>query len=274
MTVLLRIRDLKRAAQSHRLTLFLLILVTYTHVQRSTNNLPERSDPAALKSVSSDTTTKMKRPLFVYKQQETGINTHGASYKKYAAHHDRSGHPVTVLEWAQSMAAHADATSDSLTQLLRETPFDAFFLECKPASSVTSSHVQFEFVVVDAPELFAFCDGRSNADAFAEPLAACSTRVCAFPSLGNDAVLIASKQPLPSESNADYSHCARFVRTAHPTVIRQMWKLVAEQYVQALHSQNKPVWLSTSGMGVPWLHFRLDSRPKYYTFDAYKRVAL
>ena len=31
----------------------------------------------------------------------------------------------------------------------------------------------------------------------------------------------------------------------------------------------KPVWLSTSGMGVAWLHFRLDQRPKYYTYRAF-----
>mmetsp|Transcript_9405 Transcript_9405/g.21189 ORF Transcript_9405/g.21189 Transcript_9405/m.21189 type:complete len:541 (+) Transcript_9405:444-2066(+) len=30
-----------------------------------------------------------------------------------------------------------------------------------------------------------------------------------------------------------------------------------------------PVWLSTSGMGVPWLHVRLDSSPKYYTYHGF-----
>ena len=30
-----------------------------------------------------------------------------------------------------------------------------------------------------------------------------------------------------------------------------------------------PTWLSTAGMGVSWLHVRLDSQPKYYGFAAY-----
>ncbi len=30
-----------------------------------------------------------------------------------------------------------------------------------------------------------------------------------------------------------------------------------------------PLWLSTAGMGVSWLHLRLDSRPKYYRHRAY-----
>ena len=30
-------------------------------------------------------------------------------------------------------------------------------------------------------------------------------------------------------------------------------------------------WLSTEGSGVPWLHVRMDSSPKYYHYDAYRR---
>ncbi|MFY0533025.1 DUF6940 family protein [Nannocystis pusilla] len=32
------------------------------------------------------------------------------------------------------------------------------------------------------------------------------------------------------------------------------------------------VWLSTSGSAVPWLHVRLDARPKYYVFGPYRAV--
>ncbi len=31
-----------------------------------------------------------------------------------------------------------------------------------------------------------------------------------------------------------------------------------------------PLWLSTAGGGVAWLHVRLDSRPKYYGYSPYK----
>jgi hypothetical protein len=33
----------------------------------------------------------------------------------------------------------------------------------------------------------------------------------------------------------------------------------------------RPLWLSTSGLGVAWLHVRLDSRPKYYSYAPYRR---
>ena len=31
-----------------------------------------------------------------------------------------------------------------------------------------------------------------------------------------------------------------------------------------------PLWVSTSGAGVYWLHLRLDSDPKYYTYAPYR----
>jgi hypothetical protein len=36
----------------------------------------------------------------------------------------------------------------------------------------------------------------------------------------------------------------------------------------------RPVWLSTAGAGVAWLHVRLDDRPKYYGFDEYRELDL
>ncbi len=34
-----------------------------------------------------------------------------------------------------------------------------------------------------------------------------------------------------------------------------------------------PRWLNTSGLGVPWLHVRIDSRPKYITYRPYRDAA-
>ena len=35
----------------------------------------------------------------------------------------------------------------------------------------------------------------------------------------------------------------------------------------------RPVWLSTAGAGVSWLHVRLDDRPKYYGCGPYRQYA-
>jgi len=37
-----------------------------------------------------------------------------------------------------------------------------------------------------------------------------------------------------------------------------------------LEANGNPRWLSTSGLGVSYLHVRIDKRPKYYSFDEYR----
>jgi len=34
----------------------------------------------------------------------------------------------------------------------------------------------------------------------------------------------------------------------------------------------KTFWVSTSGLGVAWLHVRVDSKPKYYSHEAYREI--
>jgi hypothetical protein len=51
----------------------------------------------------------------------------------------------------------------------------------------------------------------------------------------------------------------------------ELWQAVGKAMDARLGP--KPIWLSTAGMGVAWLHVRLDSRPKYYGFDEYKDPA-
>ena len=34
----------------------------------------------------------------------------------------------------------------------------------------------------------------------------------------------------------------------------------------------QPIWLSTSGLGVFWLHISLDSWPKYFTHEPYRNL--
>ena len=38
----------------------------------------------------------------------------------------------------------------------------------------------------------------------------------------------------------------------------------------AARLSDRPLWLSTSGAGVAWLHVRLDDRPKYIQHAPYR----
>jgi hypothetical protein len=100
----------------------------------------------------------------------------------------------------------------------------------------------------------------------------CEGAGCVFTNLGGDATLVAPKQ---QQTKTDiYGHCAAFVRGASQEQIVGMWRLVAQTFVKRLNKKDitpKPVWFSTAGTGIAWLHFRFDSRPKYYLYRPFKR---
>ena len=60
-----------------------------------------------------------------------------------------------------------------------------------------------------------------------------------------------------------------FAANADRAQIIRFWSLVGETALRNLNEREK-MWCSTSGLGVPWLHVRFDSRPKYYHFAEYK----
>ena len=89
--------------------------------------------------------------------------------------------------------------------------------------------------------------------------------VAAFPKLGRDAILVV---PCPVADRAAYGHLGSFVRLAPEDQRDALWRAVGEQMVRRVGAE--AVWLNTAGAGVPWLHVRLDNRPKYYDFAAYR----
>jgi hypothetical protein len=62
---------------------------------------------------------------------------------------------------------------------------------------------------------------------------------------------------------------AAFVRLAPAQQQSALWRSVGEAMQRRL--SKKPVWLSTAGAGVPWLHVRLDDLPKYYGYRPYRQ---
>ncbi len=105
---------------------------------------------------------------------------------------------------------------------------------------------------------------------------------CVFQNLGGDATLVAPMDWSPESSPRKYSRCyghlANFVRGAPEMQVVKMWrtlgKLLTEKLLissTAANSNKPPLWFSTAGAGVPYLHFRVDSRPKYYHYDPYKK---
>ena len=149
-----------------------------------------------------------------------------------------------------------------LTGLLSDSPLEAFFWEVAPVTTQTLDR-PCEFVLVEAPAL-----SRLQADPapFRSHFTARPTAdVLTFPNLGGDAVLVV---PAPVADVACYPHLARFLRSAPRSQVDSLWRHVGAAMGERLSFQ--PTWLSTAGLGVSWLHLRLDSRPKYYRFLPYQ----
>jgi hypothetical protein len=92
--------------------------------------------------------------------------------------------------------------------------------------------------------------------------------VVTFESLGRDALLVA---PCPETGARNFAHLASFIATASQARKDSLWKAVGEALEKRLGE--RPTWLSTAGLGVAWLHVRLDSRPKYYRHAPYRQAA-
>ena len=97
-----------------------------------------------------------------------------------------------------------------------------------------------------------------------------ANQVIAFDNLSGDARLVV---PCASAaSHAPYGHIAAFMRSAPLAQRRAFWAAVGANLADVLAKRReRPTWLNTEGSGVPWLHVRMDSRPKYYHYAGYKK---
>jgi hypothetical protein len=143
---------------------------------------------------------------------------------------------------------------------LGAVPFAAYRWETPPVTAATVSRA-FEMMVIDSPELA----GPPDLDAFEDHFDARDDEVLAFRNLGGDATLVV---PRPAGDEAAYVHLGAFVRRGPLEQRLALWRRVGEVMDRRLGA--KPVWLSTAGAGVSWLHVRLDDRPKYYAWAPYR----
>lgn len=146
------------------------------------------------------------------------------------------------------------------TNVLKDNPFDGYFWEVKPMEQSELSN-NFEFVLVKSFSIDKLIANEAN---FKEYFTS-DDPVVSFSNLRGDAHLIV---PAPIDSQTNYAHLAAFLRTGTQTQVMAFWKRVGQEYAQLIGEKKK--WLSTAGMGVHWLHVRVDSRPKYYRYEGYR----
>jgi len=144
---------------------------------------------------------------------------------------------------------------------LRGVPFDAYCWECPPVDEARYGR-PFECVLIFSPSLARM---PLDAGSFAEHFRP-GCEVVRFANLGGDAVLVA---PCPDPAGGNFGHLASFTATAPPSLQQALWKEVGRALDARIGA--RPLWLSTAGHGVAWLHVRLDSSPKYYRHISYAK---
>jgi hypothetical protein len=173
---------------------------------------------------------------------------------------NRSSSPAT---WAQVLSGwRTDAGFRGwFNGILAGAPFAAFRWET-PAMTKDTDHRAFEFVLLDSPGLAT----TPTPEAFGEHFDATPAGdILTFSNLGGDAILVV---PRPLGPLSAYGHIGAFVRNAPEAQRLGLWQAVGEAMNDRLGA--KPVWLSTAGGGIAWLHVRLDDRPKYYGFAPFR----
>jgi hypothetical protein len=159
---------------------------------------------------------------------------------------------LTYAEFLRAL--EEDASFRKLIQEeMRAAPFVAFRWETPPLTA-TNIDQPFECLLHDSPGLDVRPD-PTDFQTYFQP----GVEVVTFENLGADALLVV---PCPISKSANYSHIGAFHHSAPHSQQHVFWIAVAHALLARIGSQ--PLWLSTAGGGVDWLHMRLDERPKYY----------
>ena len=270
MVVVVPLLNHRRRSFISLATTFIIFIITVSQLMRVLS--------------STAKTTGHNDSVVEYVEVDSGT----AGVTRYAAVRRISGDskstiPISIQSWMTMVASASSPATDSvardLSTIIVSSSYESSFFETPGTSYQTSNDVPFEFVLVNNPGLKAFAERNANRNAFAEHFFKEEEEeeklVCSFVNIGGDAYLV-SPLPLFKEVDNDvtYSHLLKFVREAPEKQVLEFWRVAASTYLNVLEQkhqdeENPPgrkTWFSTNGMGVAWLHLRIDDRPKYYSY--------
>lgn len=169
-----------------------------------------------------------------------------------------------TLKHALERLADDKALRKAFTAAVQRCGFEAARFET-PATTIDSLDKAFEFVLIDSPGLIRPADPWSFREQFDDNDA--DNSVIAFQNLGGDATMIV---PRPVGDDPPYTHLLDFLNNAPIEQTDDLWSLTARTLLEQIG--DTPLWLNTAGAGVPWLHLRIDQRPKYYRHRPYSAL--
>ncbi len=199
---------------------------------------------------------KPRKPLDMWSTDTKLLNSHTVASTIHW-----NGQPISARK-AYELCGSSESFRDAFIDDLRALPFAAYFWETPPVTTENAQRA-FEYVGTYAPTLAAASpDARAFDEHFGKDTS--GEGVVIFENLGRDAMLVV---PRPIVEYERYTHLGAFVRGAPRGQVHALLRALGEAVLARL--SHRPLWVSTAGTGVYWLHVRLDSRPKYYRHTPY-----
>jgi hypothetical protein len=188
-------------------------------------------------------------------------------FRFVAASAGGAGRLLTVREGLRAI----DLLREAVTQL---EPWKAVFFEMPPVTASTLDTQSFEAVIMPAHALVgavadqdAFAYYTNGASTGGTDGAASTSAVVVFDNKSGDARLVVPRK-LEGQQSDIYAHLHSFLANAPSSQTCELWSTLEKE----IERSDGRVWVSTSGLGVAWLHMRLDKTPKYYKFSAFRRM--
>ncbi len=144
---------------------------------------------------------------------------------------------------------------------LLDISFTAFYWE-HPAITNESLSKPYECSIIKSTPLETL---SANESAFKDYLYK-QEPIHDFENLGKDARLVV---PSKKSNQEIYSHFGKFLRHAEYEQVLALFNRIGSVIMPEI-ANKQCVWLNTAGLGVIWLHVRMDTKPKYYKSQDYK----
>ena len=195
--------------------------------------------------------------------------------------------PMNYYEVMKLLSEGNDKMIETLTTTIQNFKHPGLFWECISVTPDLFNVTPFEYILLPSSTVAGLV---TDIGPFREKFAARDPSlpaiqnerdVAVFHNLRRDAVLVV---PCPTDYShfmrpPDYmAHLLKFMRGGSPEQVRQLWITIGRTMIDTLgdswengeDGKHTRFWLSTSGLGVSWLHVRIDTVPKYYNWKDYK----
>lgn len=172
---------------------------------------------------------------------------------------------ITTIDFF-GLLISSESFRNQIIQIFLESKFVNVFWEFPPYStSTTQNMAEFAFVTTSNFD-------KANSSSFSEYLKGKKDgEIVMFKNPSGDTDLITINSS--NTNNQTFCHIMEFMTNATYENKHNLLKKIGEEMIKHTNGKNakNPIYLSTHGHGVPWLHVRICNKPKYYS-SAYSRL--